>query len=471
MSDSPLLGLPYLAASQAQKHVTLNDALSLVDGLLHLSVISRVVATPPVTPVDGDRYLIAAAATGDWLSHAGHVALRVAGAWRFLVPRNGWRIWIEAESIFLVFNGTSWSAPPPPASLQNLNLLGVNTAADATNKLAVSSASVLFNNVGNGVQFKINKAAATDTASLLLQTGFSGRAEIGTTGDDDLHLKVSANGSAFNESLIVSGATGKVTFKNTLALDPQVADPTTLSNGLLWYNSTTGKFRGQQNGASIDLISGGGAGVTDGDKGDITVSGAGSTWTIDATTITNLKLATVPTASFKGRLTAGVGAPEDLTATQATSLLDVATGTAKGLMAGADFTKLAGIAAGATANSTDATLLARANHTGTQSVTTITGLGLLATAASVNLSTQAAGTLQAAQFPAHTGDITNAAGSLATTIANNAVTNAKQAQMAAMTFKANNLTATANAADLTVDQMQAALNFNGLIAARTLIMN
>lgn len=41
-------------------------------------------------------------------------------------------------------------------------------------------------------------------------------------------------------------------------------------------------------------------------------------------------------------------------------------------------TKLAGIATGATANSSDATLLARANHTGTQSYTTITGLGTLA---------------------------------------------------------------------------------------------
>lgn len=49
----------------------------------------------------------------------------------------------------------------------------------------------------------------------------------------------------------------------------------------------------------------------------------------------------------------------------------------------AEQTKLAGIAAGATANSADATLLARANHTGTQPSTTITGLGPLATASSV----------------------------------------------------------------------------------------
>lgn len=42
-------------------------------------------------------------------------------------------------------------------------------------------------------------------------------------------------------------------------------------------------------------------------------------------------------------------------------------------------TKLNGIASGATVNSTDATLLARANHTGTQAAATITGLSVLAT--------------------------------------------------------------------------------------------
>lgn len=54
-------------------------------------------------------------------------------------------------------------------------------------------------------------------------------------------------------------------------------------------------------------------------------------------------------------------------------------GSATTLSAGADRTKLNGIATGATANSTDAVLLARANHTGTQAAATITGLAAVAT--------------------------------------------------------------------------------------------
>jgi len=72
--------------------------------------------------------------------------------------------------------------------------------------------------------------------------------------------------------------------------------------------------------------------VTDGDKGDITVSSGGTAWAIDAGAVTNAKLANVATATFKGRTTAGSGSPEDLNGTQATALLDVFTSTLKGLV-------------------------------------------------------------------------------------------------------------------------------------------
>ena len=57
--------------------------------------------------------------------------------------------------------------------------------------------------------------------------------------------------------------------------------------------------------------------------------------------------------------------------TGADATLNAATGVAAGVMSAADKTKLDGVATGATANSADAVLLARANHTGTQTASTI----------------------------------------------------------------------------------------------------
>lgn len=121
---------------------------------------------------------------------------------------------------------------------------------------------------------------------------------------------------------------------------------------------------------------GSGGGISDGDKGDITVSGSGATWTIDAAAVTLSKMADLATSTILGRATAGTGVPEALTAAQVRTILNVANG--------------------ATANSADAFLLARANHTGTQAAATITGLAAIATSGSAADLT--AGTLPAARF-------------------------------------------------------------------------
>ena len=206
MANSPNLTLPYLDAAQAQKHVTHNDALRVLDALVQPAVLSRVVTAPPATPADGDRYIVPAGATGVWAAQVTKIAAYQDGAWAYYAPRTGWSVWVVAESALLIFSGGAWGSAL--SVLQNLSLLGVNTTADATNKLAVRSAATLFDNVGNGHQLKINKAAATDTASLLYQDGFSGRAELGLAGDDDFHLKVSADGSTFKEALKLDRATG-----------------------------------------------------------------------------------------------------------------------------------------------------------------------------------------------------------------------------------------------------------------------
>jgi hypothetical protein len=88
-------------------------------------------------------------------------------------------------------------------------LLGVNATADDTNRLVVSSSAILLNHAGGGVQVKVNRNSAGDTASFLFQTDFSGRAEIGCLGNDDFVFKTSPDGAAFDTGLtLVNAASG-----------------------------------------------------------------------------------------------------------------------------------------------------------------------------------------------------------------------------------------------------------------------
>jgi hypothetical protein len=96
----------------------------------------------------------------------------------------------------------------------NLGAVGVGTAADPSNPLSVYGASALFNGVS--FSFTINKAAAADTASIIFEDGFSGRAQIGLNGADNFSVKVAPDGATWATALTIAAATGAATFGGAL---------------------------------------------------------------------------------------------------------------------------------------------------------------------------------------------------------------------------------------------------------------
>ena len=144
MSDATThLLLPYILAAQAQKHVTHNEALRLLDGLVQLSIKDRSLTAPPGSPADGDRYIAASGATGAWAGWDLSIALWTDGAWLRLPPRTGWRAWVEDEGLLLVYDGAGWLGTTP-AALQNMALLGVGTTADASNPFSAKLNAALW---------------------------------------------------------------------------------------------------------------------------------------------------------------------------------------------------------------------------------------------------------------------------------------------------------------------------------------
>ncbi|MBS7698469.1 MULTISPECIES: DUF2793 domain-containing protein [unclassified Chelatococcus] len=110
MTETPNLALPFMAAAQAQKHVTHNEALLKLDTLVQLAVEDRHLTSPPSSPSEGAAWIIATPATGAWAGHAHKVAAFQDGAWTFLTPRVGWQAYVRDENSRVTWTGATWTA-------------------------------------------------------------------------------------------------------------------------------------------------------------------------------------------------------------------------------------------------------------------------------------------------------------------------------------------------------------------------
>ena len=102
------LALPFLMAAQAQKHITHNEALRMLDAMVQLSVTTRALAAPPASSTEGARYIVAPGATGVWTGWTDSIACWLDGAWMRFPPKPGWLAWVEDEGQILVWTGMEW---------------------------------------------------------------------------------------------------------------------------------------------------------------------------------------------------------------------------------------------------------------------------------------------------------------------------------------------------------------------------
>ena len=121
----------------------------------------------------------------------------------------------------------------PQANLTAL-LLGLGGAvADAWNRLSVNTPAVLLNNAGAGIEATVNKAAAGNDAAFAFKTGFSARALIGLLGSDDFSFKVSPDGSAYFDAILIDRTSGRVELPKPAILPAVSSAPAAPASGKL----------------------------------------------------------------------------------------------------------------------------------------------------------------------------------------------------------------------------------------------
>lgn len=220
MSNTPNLTLPEIAASQAQKHVTHNEALLRLDALVQLSVKDRDLNAPPGSPAEGDRYIIGPSPTGAWATHAGKLAYWDGSAWVIFTPKEGWRTWVDDENVMLFWNGSAWSTPAPASGIVASSPFGALmefkvleqlltglSGASVDTTIQIPNGSIVFN-VATRTTTTITGATSYDCGvagntnqfggSLGVAAGSTNKGVIGPTGFyANTPVRLTANGGNF----------------------------------------------------------------------------------------------------------------------------------------------------------------------------------------------------------------------------------------------------------------------------------
>ena len=214
------------------------------------------------------------------------------------------------------------------------------TTAGLVTQVEFNSATTGININLNDLQTQINVINATSGATTTLQTAYNNSTTPEIITDATRGAFTVQNGQALDTEDIWEGKNIAGTTTSVIRGDGSASFTGEVNvSGNIIVSGTVDGRNVSADGATLDSI----VSISDGDKGDITVSDSGSNWSIDNDVVSNAKLANMATQTFKGRNTAGTGDPEDLTATQARTILNVENG--------ADVTDTANVdSAGATMN-------------------------------------------------------------------------------------------------------------------------
>ncbi|WP_299675919.1 DUF2793 domain-containing protein [uncultured Roseobacter sp.] len=216
MADtSSCLSLPFIQPNQAQKHVTHNEALRILDVLTQLAVLTDDQPTAPADPAEGDRHIVGDAATGDWAGHDGQLTLFENGLWQYFEPKSGWRAYVTGRDALVVFDGSEW-IDLDSDELQEISTFGLGMVTVPTAPFSAKLNGALWTALyqadgGDGdIISTLNKETAADDAGFVFQQDFGTRALFGLFGSDNIRLATSPNGTDFRDGMIVNAATGIV---------------------------------------------------------------------------------------------------------------------------------------------------------------------------------------------------------------------------------------------------------------------
>lgn len=198
MPSTAQLSLPLVMPAQAQKHVTVNQAFTILDTVTQLSVKGASNSVPPATPSEGEAFLVPEGASGLWAGRRGTVAVWSNGGWIHLVPRPGWRAWNEEQAAWQLFDGLGWISDATAVSPGGASL--VARIVEFDHVIAAGTTNATAGLIPAGAQVVGVSGRVTQT---IVGSGTTGW-RIGVPGSDNRY----GSGLGTMQNAIASGLTG-----------------------------------------------------------------------------------------------------------------------------------------------------------------------------------------------------------------------------------------------------------------------
>lgn len=177
MAETSKLGLPLVAAAQAQKHVTVNESFVRLDALTQLSLQTIGAATPPGSPAEGDVHAVGVGASGLWSGQDGDLAIFQNGGWAFVTPVIGWQGWSVPSGTAVTFDGADWIEGAGALSVHGAGFVhrtfevdhAVGSGATSVIAAPISANTVVYgvtgrviSDIGGATAFEIGVSGSTD---------------------------------------------------------------------------------------------------------------------------------------------------------------------------------------------------------------------------------------------------------------------------------------------------------------------
>ncbi len=141
MTATDRFALPLLHAGQAQKEISHNEALTAIDLLLHPSVLSAGIDSPPADPAPGEGWIVGDSPDGDWEDHPQAIASWTGGGWRFVAPREGLAVWLQDAGTVARYAGGAWEVGIVPCD--RIMVGGVQVVGERADAIAAPSGGAI----------------------------------------------------------------------------------------------------------------------------------------------------------------------------------------------------------------------------------------------------------------------------------------------------------------------------------------